>query len=174
MKSNKNKLFPIIITILIIVVIIYLFATVKQPLIVCEKKVNDDVGVTVLERLETSINGNKIDKITLTKTITLDEKYLDSDTQLDSIVFSLEKSYQYLGDDNYSVGKTDDSVIVKVEVENDEIIILDNVEFFYNDGLQLKINSNTKSSDVVTLKVGDIYTEGKLMTRLKNNGYSCK
>lgn len=174
MKSSKKKIFPIIITVLIIVVIIYLFATVKQPLIVCEKETNDDLGVTILETLETYINGNKIDKMILTKTITLDEKYLDGDAQLDSILFSLENSYQYLGSSNYLIEKTDDSVIVKVEVENDEIIILNNVEFFYNDGLQLKINSNTKSSDVVTLKVGDTYTEGKLMTRLKNNGYSCK
>ena len=55
-----------------------------------------------------------------------------------------------------------------------ERIILNNIEFFDNDELQMKINSNTKSSDVVTLKINDKYTEGELMTRLKNNGYSCR
>ena len=40
--------------------------------------------------------------------------------------------------------------------------------------LQIKINPNTKSSDVVTLSINDKYTEGELMTHLKNNGYVCK
>jgi hypothetical protein len=38
----------------------------------------------------------------------------------------------------------------------------------------MKINSNTRSSDVVTLSVGDKYTEGELITIMKNNGYVCK
>ena len=39
---------------------------------------------------------------------------------------------------------------------------------------QIEIESNTKSSDVVTLGIKDKYTEGELLTRMKNNGYSCK
>ena len=70
--------------------------------------------------------------------------------------------------------KTQNKVIARVEIDNDETIILNNIEFFDNDELQMKINSNTKSSDVVTLKINDKYTEGELMTRLKNNGYSCR
>ena len=45
---------------------------------------------------------------------------------------------------------------------------INNIEFKENDGLQVKVNSNTKSSEVVTLKVGDNYTEGELMKRLRN------
>ena len=52
--------------------------------------------------------------------------------------------------------------------------MLKNIEFNDNGDLQIKIDSNTKSSDVIALKVGDNYTEGELMTRMKNNGYSCK
>ena len=51
---------------------------------------------------------------------------------------------------------------------------LEIIEFNDNDGLQIKINSNTKSSEVVTLKIGENYTQGQFMTRLKNNGYVCK
>ena len=41
-------------------------------------------------------------------------------------------------------------------------------------GLQIKINPNTKSSEVVTLKIKDKYTEGEVMTKMKNSGYVCK
>ena len=110
----------------------------------------------------------------LVKTIILPEEYLVDNSQLDGIVFSLEKAYQYLGDDKFTITKSKDRVIVRVEVEDNETIILNNIEFFESDGLQMRINSNTKSSEVLTLKIDDNYTEGEFMTRLKNNGYSCK
>ena len=110
----------------------------------------------------------------LVKTIILPDEYLVDDNELDSIMFALEKSYQYLGTDKYTITKGKDRVTVKVEVEDNETLILNNIEFFDNDGLQMRINSNTKSSDVLTLKIDDDYSEGEFMTRLKNNGYSCK
>ena len=68
----------------------------------------------------------------------------------------------------------DNYLTVTVKAKNNETIILNNIEFYDNDGLQIKINPNTKSSDVVTLSINDKYTEGELMTHLKNNGYVCK
>ena len=60
-------------------------------------------------------------------------------------------------------------------LNNNQLILLDNISFIDNDGnIEVKINSNTKSNDVVALAIGDSYTEGELMTKLKNNGYSCK
>ena len=41
-------------------------------------------------------------------------------------------------------------------------------------GLQIKINPNTKGSEVVTLKIKDKYTEGEVMKKMKNSGYVCK
>ena len=174
MFTSKGKGLPIIITIMLIVIIIYLFATVEQPLVVCEKKVTDDLDITVSEVLETTLDGKEIKKMVLVKTIILPDKYLVDDNELDSIMFALEKSYKYLGEDKVLVTKGKKSVTVKVVVEDDETIILNNVEFFDNDGLQMRINSNTRSSEVLTLRVEDDYTEGEFMTRLKNNGYSCK
>lgn len=174
MFTSKGKGLPIIITIMLIVIIIYLFATVEQPLVVCEKKVTDDLDITVSEVLETTLDGKEIEKMVLVKTIILPDKYLVDDNELDSIMFALEKSYKYLGEDKVLVTKGKRSVTVKVIVEDDETIILNNVEFFDNDGLQMRINSNTRSSEVLTLRVEDDYTEGEFMTRLKNNGYSCK
>ena len=174
MFTSKGKGLPIIITIMLIVIIIYLFATVEQPLVVCEKKVTDDLDITVSEVLETTLDGKEIKKMVLVKTIILPDKYLVDDNELDSIMFALEKSYKYLGEDKVLVTKGKRSVTVKVVVEDDETIILNNLEFFDNDGLQMRINSNTRSSEVLTLRVEDDYTEGEFMTRLKNNGYSCK
>lgn len=174
MRKGKNRVFPIIMTVLIIVIIIYLFATVKQPLVVCEKKIVDDLGITISEELEVTINGNEIDKMVLVKTIKLPEEYLEDDTYINSVMFTLEKSYDYLGNNKVAMSKTQNKVIARVEIDDNETIILNNIEFFDNDELQMKINSNTKSSEVVTLKINDKYSEGELMTRLKNNGYSCR
>ena len=174
MFSNKGKGLPIIITIFMIVVIIYLFATVEQPLVVCEKRNVNDLDIVVSEVLETTLDSNEIRKMVLVKTIILPDEYLVDDNELDGIMFALEKSYQYLGTDKYTITKGKDRVTVKVEVEDNETLILNNIEFFDNDGLQMRINSNTKSSDVLTLKIDDDYSEGEFMTRLKNNGYSCK
>ena len=111
----------------------------------------------------------------LTKIIVLPSNYLEDDIHLNSIKFSLKKHYEYLDKDvvNYSV--KDDRIVVNVLVDEDETIVLNNIEFFENDNkLEMKINSNTRSSDVVTLSVGDKYTEGEFITRMKNNGYVCK
>ena len=174
MFSSKGKGLPIIITIFMIVIIIYLFATVEQPLVVCEKRNVNDLDIIVSEKLETTLDGKEIRKMVLVKSIILPDKYLVDSSELSSIMFALEKSYQYLGEDKVTITKGKDRVTVRVEVEDDETLILNNIEFFDNDGLQMRINSNTKSSDVLTLRIDDNYTEGEFMTRLKNNGYSCK
>lgn len=172
MFSSKSRL-PIIITVMLIAIIIYLFATVEQPLVVCEKKVKNDLDITVSEVLETTLDSNEIRKMVLVKTIILPDEYLGDNDQLDNIMFILDKSYEYLGD-KVTITKSKDRVVVKVVVEDEETIILNNIEFFDNEGLQMRINSNTKSSEVLTLSVDDNYSEGEFMTRLKNNGYHCK
>lgn len=174
MFSSKGKIFPLIITIMLIMIIIYLFATVEQPLVVCEKKNKNDLDIIVSERLETTLDSNEIRKMVLVKTIILPDEYLGDNNQLDNIMFILDKSYQYLDEEQVTITKSKDRVVVKVVVEDDETIILNNIEFFDNEGLQMRINSNTKSSEVLTLRVDDDYSEGEFMTRLKNNGYHCK
>ena len=59
-------------------------------------------------------------------------------------------------------------------LKDKDILLLKNIEFISNDDLEIKIDSNIKSSNVIALKVGDNYTESELMKRMKNNGYSCK
>lgn len=174
MTKKRSKVVPSIITILLLVIIIYLFVTVKQPYIQCSKKTTDSLGITITEELVTELTNNKISKMEVIKKITLPDKYLKDDTYLEEIKLALDKSYDYLDDDVVVISKGINYVIVKIEVEDDETLILNNISFVDNGGLQIKINANTKSSEVVTLKIKDKYTEGEAMTRMKNNGYICK
>ncbi len=173
MTKKKNMVVPSIITLLILMVLIYLFASVKQPYLECSKKVTDQYGNTINEDLIVELNNNKISKMSLTKKITLNEKYLKNEQYLKQTKDALDKSYNYL-DDAVVISRGTNYVIVEIEVDDDETLILNNISFTDNEDLKIKINPNTKSSEVVTLKIKDKYTEGELMTRMKNNGYMCK
>ncbi len=172
MNTRKSMTLPIVLAVLIIAIIVYLFANIKQSEISCDKTKTFDGNVRLTERLLVVTDGKEINSMRLTKTIVLPDKYLKDDHYLVGIKNALEKTLDYLGDKvKYTIGN--DRIIVTIEVDKNEILLLDNIEFINTDDLQIKINSNTKSSEVITLSVGDHYTDGELMTRLKNNGYSC-
>lgn len=172
MSTRKSMTLPVIITLIMIVIIIYLFATIKQSQVVCEKVRTFDSDVRLEEKIVSTLDGKSIKEISIVKIITLPDKYA-KETYLNSIKFSLESTLNYLGD---KVKYTTDGnkLIVKINVNKDEVVLLDNIDFIDNGDLEIKVNSNTKSSEVVTLTVGDNYTDGELMKRLKNNGYICK
>jgi hypothetical protein len=164
---------PVIITLIIIVIVIYLFATIKQTEIVCNKTTYFDSNIRLTEKVVGVTDGKKISSLEVTKTIVLPEEYTKDDTELNSIKYTLENTLEYLGDNvKYTIG--DDRIIVKIKVDKNQVVLLDNIDFVVNETIQIKVNSNTKSSDVIALAVGDSYTDGELMTRLKNNGYTCK
>ena len=172
MNTRKSMTLPIVLSVLIIAIIVYLFANIKQSEISCDKTKTFDGNVRLTERLLVVTDGKEINSMRLTKTIVLPDKYLKDDHYLVGIKNALEKTLDYLGDKvKYTIGN--DRIVVTIEVDKNEILLLDNIEFINTDDLQIKINSNTKSSEVITLSVGDHYTDGELMTRLKNNGYSC-
>lgn len=173
MSDRTGRVFPIVLTLVIIVIIVYLFTTIKQPYVECSQSTTDDYDIVVKENIITTFSGNKINEMKVTKTIVLPDKYAKEE-YINSIKFSLEKSLDYLSDKSVKYEVFNNKIIVRIVVNKNETIILNNIEFIENDGLQVKVNSNTKSSDVITLKVGENYTQGQLMTRLKNNGYVCK
>ncbi len=175
MNSYRSKFLPIFITIIILVVMIWIFANIKQSNVTCSRKSTNDLNITIIEKLDTTLDGNKIGNMKLTKTIILPEKYLtEDDKYLDYIKYSIQKSYAYLlGNGKVKFSKLTDRIIVYIDVSDKETLILNNISFTEENNLTIHINPNTKSSEVVTLKVSDIYTEGELMTHLKNSGYSC-
>ena len=172
MTTRKSMKFPIIITFLFIIIIVYLFANIKQTEVVCEQTKTFDGNVRVDEKIVSVLDGKKITSMSITKTIVLPEKYAD-EVHLNSIKFALDNTLEYLGDSvKYTVGA--DRIVVSIDVHKNEIVLLDNIEFVVNDDLQIIVHSNTKSSEVIPLTVGDSYTDGEFMMRMKNNGYSCK
>ena len=63
MTRKKGRIFPMIITIILIVIIIYLFATIKQPYVECDKKVTNDLGIQILENVKVNLDSNSSDKM---------------------------------------------------------------------------------------------------------------
>lgn len=174
MVLKKGRVIPMILTIILIVVIIYLFATIKQPYVVCTKSTTNDLKIEVNEKIQVNLDGNNIKKMDLTKTIILPETFLnEEDNYLNSIKSTLKESYDYLPKKTVSINQESDRIIAHIIVNNDETLILNNIEFTNNKKLELEINANTKAKDVVTLKINDSYSEGEFMTHMKNNGYSC-
>ena len=174
MILKKGRVFPMILTIILIIIIIYLFATIKQPYVVCNKTTTNESGIEVDEKIQVTLDGNNIKKMDLTKTIILPEEYLsEEDNYLNSMKFILKESYAYLPKKTVSISQESDRIIAHIVVDDDETLILNNIEFTNNDKLELKVNANTKARDVVTLKIKDSYSEGEFMTHMKNNGYSC-
>lgn len=170
MSSRKSMRLPIIITFIIIAVIVYLFARIKQTEVICEKTYNFDSGISLKEKVVATLDGKEIDKIDVTKTILLPEKYTKDENYIIDIKNNLDRTLSYLGDKvSYSI--LDDRIIVEISVKNNEVVLLKNIKF---EDKNIVIDSNTKSSDVVTLTVGDDYTDGEFMKTLKGYGYSCK
>ena len=171
---KKNMIIPSIVTVLMLVVTIYLFASIKQPYVECSKRTTDNLGIVVNENLVITLSNNKISKMHVTKKIILPAKYLNDDSYLEEIKQALIKSYSYLSSEVVTVSRGTNYLLVDINTLKDETIILNNISFIDVDGLQIKINPNTKSSEVVTLKIKDKYTEGEVMTKMKNSGYVCK
>ena len=170
MSSRKSMRLPIIITFIIIAVIVYLFARIKQTEVICEKTYNFDSGISLKEKVVATLDGKEIDKLDVTKTILLPEKYTKDENYIIDIKNNLDRTLSYLGDKvSYSI--LDDRIIVEISVKNNEVVLLKNIKF---EDKNIVIDSNTKSSDVVTLTVGDDYTDGEFMKTLKGLGYSCK
>lgn len=172
MSTRKSMTLPVIITLILIVIIIYLFATLKQSQVVCEKVRVFDANIRLEERIVSTLDGKSIKGISVTKIITLPDKYA-KEKYFNSIKFSLEKTLSYL-DDKVKYTIDGNKLFVRIDVNKDEIVLLDNINFIDNGTLEIKVESNTKSNDVVTLSVGDNYTDGELMKKLKNKGYICK
>ncbi len=175
MNTRKNMTLPVVLVFIFIVIIVYLFSNIKQTTITCEKTRSFDSDIKVEETVVSKIDGKKIIELNVTKVIYLPEKYANDSEKILLIKNSLERTLDYLGDD-VTYKYNNNNVVVNINIKNNsELVLLDNISFIDNNGnIEVHINSNTKSNDVIALAVGDSYTEGELMTRLKNNGYYCK
>lgn len=174
MNTRRSKTLPVIITLIIIVIIIYLFMNLKQSKISCQKIKEYDGGVTVKEVVESTTDSKKINSMKITKTIYFADRYKNNIDSLKEIKNTIEYTLNYLGNKvTYNV--MNDRIIIEINVSKNELVLLDNINFIDNGGkIEVVIDTNTKSSSVIALTVGDSYTDGELMKRLKNRGYTCK
>ena len=173
MSTRKSMKLPVVLAVIILGVIVYLFTNIKQTEVSCEKITTYDSNIYLKEEITAVMGNQKINSLKIKKTIILPEKYTKDETYLYQKKDKLDNTLEYLGDKvNYTINK--DRIIIDINVNNNETVLLDNISFNTSNGFQVIVNSNTKSSDVVTLKVKDNYTDGEFMKRLKKEGYSCK
>lgn len=174
MSTRKSMTLPIIITFIFICIIVYLFINIKQSIIICDKTTVFDSDIKIIEIVRSETDGKKINRIQVTKKIILPSTYPKLEENITGIKNSIDKTLSYLGD-SVSYSMSDNVLLVRVDVSHNELVLLDNISFYDNDGeLVITVNPNTKSSEVISLKVGDTYTDGELMKLLKNRGFSCK
>lgn len=173
MGTRKSLTLPIIITLVVIGVIVYLFASIKQTVVTCEKEFKFDSDVYLKETAVITLDKKKISKISVNKTIILPEKYTNEGNYISNLTSRLHDTLEYLGDNAiYSIGN--DRIIVDINVSKDELVLLDNISFTVKDDLDMVINTNTKSKKSIVLTVGDTNTDGDIKNTLKKHGYSCK
>ena len=174
MSTRKSMRLPIIITFLFICIIVYLFMNIKQTVVVCEKETVYDSDIKLVETVTANMDGKKITSLDVVKKVVLPDKFAKKEENLNGIRNSIEYTIEYL-DDKASCKIADNSVVANIHVTEDELVLLDNVSFADNNGeVLVYIDTNTKSSNVISLKVGYNYTDGELMKYMKNKGYSCK
>ena len=141
MNTRKSMKLPVVITLIMIVIIIYLFATIQQTEVICEKSKMMDADIRLNEKIVSTLDGKSIKNLVVTKKIILPEKY-GQEKYLKSIEFSLKKTLDYLGKKvKYIIDE--EMIIIKIEVSKDEIVLLDNIEFFDNNSvIFIKISSS--------------------------------
>ena len=171
-KSKKsNFIVPIVLVAILIVIIFYLIANADQPYVTCKMSKSDNLNIEIKEDINVKLSSRKIVELNIKKEYTFPDN-LNRDSNVNELKNSLENSLEYLGEDQ-NIYVKDNQVIVNIITKKKKPILLNNVEFSYNEGLAININTNTKS-DVTSLSVGDEYSEGNLLVYLKNRGYSCK
>ena len=131
MKTRKSMTFPVILTFIIIAIIVYLFATIKQSQVVCVKNTSFDSDIQLNEQITSTVDGKKVTSIQVVKTIILPAKYTQDDTQLNSIRYALENTLEYL-ENHVKYTIQEDRVIVKISVDKDEIVLLNNNNHQFN------------------------------------------
>ena len=137
MNTRKSMTLPIILTFLFICIIIYLFTSIKQTVVTCDKTTTFDSDIRLEETVVANMDGKKINSLHVVKKVSLPSNYPKMEESLTAIKNSFHYTVEYLGE------------------------------------IGIHINTNTKSSEVIALQVGDTYTNGEFMKALKNKGYSC-
>ena len=174
MNTRKSLKLPIVITVLVIIVIVYLFTNIKQSKVICEKVSVYENSFKITEKVTATTDGKKITSINVIKTIYIPDRYYGDFNYLKDLKESLSNTLEYL-DNNVSFEEYDDKIVVSINVSKDELVLLDNIKFVSDNGnMRIIVNPNTKSTDVIALSVGDNYNDSVFMKLMRDKGYTCK
>ena len=115
MATRKSKTLPIILTFIFLAIIVYLFTTIKQTEVVCDKTTSYDADVKVIEDVVVTLDGKEITNLKVSKKIVLPDKY-NNESTINGIRFSLEKTLDYLGD-RVEYINTDYGLLVNIKTD---------------------------------------------------------
>ena len=127
MNTRKSMKLPIVITFIMLIIVVYLFATLQQDKVVCEKTTTFDNDVTLKEVVTTTIDNDSISNIQLVKKIILPKKYLDNESYQNSVKYSLENTLEYLVK-NVKYEITSTGVIATKDISKDALVLLDTID----------------------------------------------
>lgn len=177
--KNKKILLGIIIIALVIVIIISLILgnANKANKLSCTKNQEFVTGINLDETTIITIKDDKISRIIITKKINLDNYYQQFDTYRDAIFKHMSEAYNYLDKKSYTIEKTDDYIMAKIDTTKDGVI-LNNLEISKlsetsRDDLRINSSNNLESSSS-TYKINDEYKTEELKKKLEGLGYKCK
>ena len=158
MNTRRSMKLPIIFVLIFLIVIVSFFSSIKQKEIICQKEVDFFSKIQLKEYVVTNIEGKKIKSMNVVKNILFREDL--SREEMDRIVEAIHRTHNYLGKKvKYTFGE--DKIVIKINVSSNEVILFDYIRFNDKKPIEISINTNTKSSEVLSLKVGDSYSEGE-------------
>ena len=162
---------PILFVFLFLIVIVSFFSSIKQRKVTCQKQVDYFSKIQLREYIVSDIEGKKIKSMNAIKSIIFRESL--SREEMDKIIETIHRSHDYLGKRvRYTFGE--DKIVIQIDVSSNEVVLFDSIRFLDKKPIEISINTNTKSSEVLSLEIGEHYTEGEYMKRLKSKGYRCK
>ena len=148
METRRSMKLPIILTFIMIIIIVYLFATLQQEKVVCQKTTLFDNDIKLVETVTSTIDNGKISSIHLVKKFVLPDEFLKDESYTNSIKYSLENTLDYLGK-KVKYNNNNNGLSVVINVSDDELLLLDNIDFMGTDDLGMIVNTNTVSSDAI-------------------------
>lgn len=170
MEKFKFMVLPLVVGVFIIISLFIVIANMKSPYVECNLKVKDSLGIVRKENVRSNFKNNYISNMEITKTYIFPNKY---NKNIKSVYEDLDRVNKYLGN-SYSLSMIDNKIILKIKINKEKPIILDNIRFYDQNGFSYNLNYNTKAIDALSVSVGDLYDEIDFTLELSSRGYSCK
>ena len=164
--NKKNKLIILSLCIIIIIIIIVIFNNNKT--LTCTK-INDSNEFIIKDKIILKNNNNKISNIEEEKEVDITGDYQSIDEYENIINNLFTNAYQYLDSSKYTINKEDNKVFIKVNT-NEQGIIIDNINIDKEES-GFSFGSKNTLENNNTINIGDNIKDIK--KKLKDANYKC-